>query len=183
MAALKLAETVVLTAIAVAVLAGRTDATPDTEVPVVNVQTLAAAKATPAALLTPVVRVAVYSVLAARLPVGVKVALVVLGLVTTPTTVTAGVPVVRVKVDVVRVVGSMATLKVADRALLIATAVAPEAGTTAVTVGVTTTTAAGELELVGEEHPTKATAARIRAGKKSRKERMVLPLDRDNTAV
>ena len=60
-------------------------------------------------------------------------------------------------------------------------------GSTVLTVGVTTTTTAGVVTagvatvpegelLVAVSHPTKDTAAKIRAGRKRRKERMVLPL-------
>jgi hypothetical protein len=59
-----------------------------------------------------------------------------------------------------------------------ATPVAAAAGTTAVTAGVTTITAAGEVGLVAGVHPTNAMTATIRAGRKNRKERMVVPLCR-----
>ena len=158
-------------------------------VPVVNDQTLAAARATPAALFTEVDRVAVYWVLAVRLAVGAKVAVVVVGLVTVPAMAAPPAVGTRVKVDVVMVAGAMATLKVTDRPLLMATPVAAAAGTTVLTVGVTTTAGVttgvstagvttapdGELEAVGELHPTKNTA-KAKAGRNSLKERMVLPL-------
>jgi hypothetical protein len=112
-------------------------------------------------------------VLELRLAAGAKLAVVVLGVVTVP--LTAVEPWARVKVEVVMVVGSMGTLKVTDRPLLRATPVAAAAGTTAVTAGVTTITAAGELELVAGVHPTNETA-KIKAGRKNRKECMVVPL-------
>ena len=100
--------------------------------PVVKLHTLLAARALPAKSLAPVVIVAVYKVLAARLDAGVKVA-------ATPTEVTVPetdvVPCIKVKVAVLSVEGSIASVKVTVIALLVATPVALTSGNSELTMG------------------------------------------------
>jgi hypothetical protein len=101
-------------------------------VPVVKLHVLMAANALPARSLIPVVIVAVYEVLAARLLAGSKVA-------TLPEEVkvakTAVVPCFNVKLAWVIVEGSIASLKVAVMFLLTTTPVAVSAGSVELTVG------------------------------------------------
>jgi hypothetical protein len=135
-ASLKVAVTFLLTTTPVAVLAGSVELTVgavvSVAVPVVKVHVLLAANALPAGSLTPVVIVAVYGVLTARLLVGLKIAVL-------PTQVTApgtGVaPCVKVNVVAVQVAGSAASLKVAVRFLLVSTPVVVSPGFVELTVG------------------------------------------------
>ena len=107
-------------------------------VPVVKFHVLAAAIALPALSLAPVVIVALYAVLAAKLPTGgVNIATFpVSSSPTVPTTPTAGTAdVATVNVVVLIVAGFIASLKLAVILLLSATAVAAVTGTVEVTVG------------------------------------------------
>jgi len=100
--------------------------------PVVKLHTKLLLSALPARSLTPLVIVAVYMVLAARLAVGVKIA-VTPAYVTVP--VTRVVPCIKVKVALVTVDGDNASLKTAVMALLAAIPVAALIGKVAITVG------------------------------------------------
>ncbi len=100
--------------------------------PVVKLHVNGAANALPARSLIPVVSVAVYRVLAARLLVGFKVATAFVE-VTVPETGVA--PCVKVKFAAVIVAGSTASLKVAAMLLLTTTPVAVLAGSVELTVG------------------------------------------------
>jgi hypothetical protein len=122
----------VLTATAVAPLTGRTETTVGAAA-VVKVHTKLAARGTLAGSFAPVVIVAIYKVLVARTAVGVNVA-VVPAKVTVPATGVMPGP-VRVNVAASIVAGFMASLKVAETAVLRATAVAPFTGIVEMTVG------------------------------------------------
>jgi hypothetical protein len=100
--------------------------------PVVKLHETSASRATPAIFFAPAVIVAVYSVLAVKLPERENVA-VLSTYVTTPAT--AVEPCLRVKVVAVIVAGSIASLKVAVRLALSATFVAASAGIVKLTVG------------------------------------------------
>ena len=142
-ASLKVAVTALLMVTPVAALAGTVELTVGAVVsgvaPVVKVHTLLTASALPAKSLDPVVIVAVYVVLAARLLAGVKTAVTPVR-VTTPETAVA--PCFKVNVVVVIVKGSIASLKVAVIFVLVKTPVAALAGTVRVTVGAVVSRAA-----------------------------------------
>jgi hypothetical protein len=138
-ASLKLAEISVLSATPVAPATGTVELTVGAVVsgvaPVVKLQVKALARALPATSLATVVIVAVQMVLAGRLLDGVKVA--TLPLTAYPTVPVLAVPAghASVKLAVVRVSGSIASLKLAEISVLSATPVAPAAGTVELTVG------------------------------------------------
>src|SRR5207253_1814863 len=135
-ASLKVALMVWLIGTAVAASAGTVALTVGRVVsgvaPVVKLQLKSVASALPARSLAPVVTVAVYAVRGARLPAGVKVA-VTPASATVPATVAA--PCFKVKLAVLIVKGSIASLKMAAILPLMATPVAALAGTAALTVG------------------------------------------------
>jgi hypothetical protein len=120
------------TATAVAPLAGTVETTVGAGA-VVKVHTKLAASAIPAGSFAPVVIVAVNKVPAARTVVGVKVA-VVPAKVTVPVTGVGPGP-VNVKVTALTVAGFIASLNVAEIAVLTAAAVDPLSGTVETTVG------------------------------------------------
>jgi len=127
---LKVAEIALLIGTPVRPLAGKVELTKGAVVsgtkPVVKVHILLDTIALPARSLTPVVIRAVKAVLAARVAFGVKVAVTPIKDTTPATGVT---PWNKPNVAVVIVKGSIASLKVAVIALLIATPVAPLTGT------------------------------------------------------
>jgi hypothetical protein len=134
-ASLKVALMFLLMGTPVAVSAGSVEVTvggvTSVVVPVVKVHVWLAANALPARSLNPVVTVAVWRVLTARLPVGAKVAVL-------PTQVTAPATAVApasVNVVAVQVAGSTASLKVAVSFRLVATPVAVSPGFVELTVG------------------------------------------------
>jgi hypothetical protein len=159
-ASLKVAVMFLLTTEPAAVSAGSVELTVGAVVsivaPVVKPHVLSAASALAAMSLKPVVAVAVYAVLAARLLVGAKVAV-------RPTQVTApgtGVtPCFRVNVPAVQVAGSMASLKVTVSFPLGATPpVLASPGFVELTVGAVVSPAAGLLLLL-LPHPAIRTAS------------------------
>jgi hypothetical protein len=113
-------------------------------VPVVKLQVLSTANGLPARSLAPVVIVAVYEVLAARLLAGSKVATEPVE-VTDPETGVA--PCFKVKLVAVIVAGSIASLKVAVRFLLTTTPVAVSTGSVELTVGAVVSVAAPVVKL------------------------------------
>src|ERR1700726_1252758 len=129
---LDVGEIVVLTATAVAPLAGTVETTVGGAA-VVNVHTKLAASGTPAGSFAPVVIVAVNKVLLAKTAVGVKIA-VLPAYETVPATGVAPGP-VTVKVAPLIVAAFMASLNVAEIVVFTATPVAPLAGTVETTVG------------------------------------------------
>jgi hypothetical protein len=132
MASLKVAEIVVLTATPVAPFTGIVEMTVGGGA-VVKVHTKLAASAAPVGSFAPVVIVAMYRVLVARMVVGVNVAVVPAKL-TVPATGVAPGP-TRVKVVALMVAAFMASLKVAEIVVLMGTAVDPLTGTVEITVG------------------------------------------------
>jgi hypothetical protein len=134
MASLNVAETVVLTATPTDPLTGKVEITVGLGAgTVVKVQTKLAASAAPVGSFAPVVIVAVYKVPLARAVVGVNVAVVPAN-VTAPITGMAPGP-VKVNVAALIVAGFMASLNVAETAVLTGTPVAPIVGTVETTVG------------------------------------------------
>ncbi|HXO04189.1 MAG TPA: hypothetical protein VN884_01015 [Candidatus Sulfotelmatobacter sp.] len=134
MASLNVAESVVLTATLAAPLTGTVETTVGLgAATVVKVQTKLAASPAPVGSFAPVVIVAVNSVPLARTVVGVKVAVEPAN-VTVPITGMAPGP-VKVNVDTLIVAGFMASLNVAETAVLTGTPVAPIVGTVETTVG------------------------------------------------
>jgi hypothetical protein len=131
-ARLNVAETVVLSATAVARFAGIVEIIVGAT-SVVKVHTKLASSGLAAGSCAPVVIVAVYRVLAARTVAGVKVA-VDPEYVTTPTTGVAP-GFFTVNVAPLIVAGFMASLKVAETRVLTATATAPAEGTVEITAG------------------------------------------------
>jgi hypothetical protein len=130
-ASLNMAETTVLTGTPTAPFAGMVETTMAGGA-VVKVHTKLAASATPVGSFAPVVIVAVYKVLVARAAVGVNVAVVPEYVIVPPTAVAPG-P-VNVNVAALIVAGFIASLNVAETAVLTATAVAPLTGTVEITV-------------------------------------------------
>src|SRR4029077_17127046 len=133
MASLNVAEAACFTAAAVAPLAGVVETTVGGTA-VVKVHTKLAASAAPPGSLAPVVIVAVYKVLVARRAVGVNVAVVPASLTVPDTGVAPGPD--KVNVAALIVAGFIASLNVAEIAVLIDTAVAP-------LIGIVETTVAG----------------------------------------
>jgi hypothetical protein len=131
-ASLNVAETVVLAAAPVAPFIGIVEMTVGGGA-VVKVHTKFAASAAPVGSFAPVVIVAMYKVLVARMVVGVNVA-VVPAKVTVPATGVAPGP-AKVKVVELMVAAFMASLKVAEIVVLMGTAVDPLTGTVEMTVG------------------------------------------------
>ena len=131
-ASLNVAEIAVLTAGAVAPLTGIVEMTVGGGA-VVKVHTKFAASAAPVGSFAPVVIVVMYKVLFASTAVDVNVA-VVPAYVTVPNTGVAPGP-VKVNVDALIVAGFIASLNVAEIAVMTATAVAPLAGIVETTVG------------------------------------------------
>ena len=131
-ASLNVAETVVSTATPVAPFTGIVEMTVGGGA-VVKVHTKLAASAAPVRSFAPVVIVAMYKVLVARVVVGVNVA-VVPAKVTVPATSVAPGP-AKVKVAELMVVAFMASLKVAEMGVLMGTALDPLTGTVEMTVG------------------------------------------------
>ena len=131
-ASLNVAETVVLTATPVAPFIGIVEMTVGGGA-VVKVHTKLAASAAPVGSFAPVVIVAMYRVLVARMVVGVNVA-VVPARVTVPVTGVAPGP-AKVKVVELMVTTFMASLKVAEIGVLMGTAEDPLTGTVEMTVG------------------------------------------------
>ncbi len=133
----KLADTEAFSAAPVAAFAGDAEETiggvVSSAAPVVKVQLKSAPSALPAASVTPVVMVAVYSVFAERLAEGANVVELLLAL-TTPTTV-APARVDSLKVELLNVVFSIASENVADITEFNATAVAAFAGEVEDTIG------------------------------------------------
>jgi hypothetical protein len=133
-ASLNAAETVVLTATPMDPFTGTVEITDGLGTgTVVKVHTKLAASAAPVRSFAPAVIVAVYTVPVARAVVGVNAA-VVPAKVTVPATGVAPGP-VKVKVAALIVAGFMASLNVAETAVLTGTPVAPIVGTVETTVG------------------------------------------------
>jgi len=132
MAPLKVAETGVFTATAVARFAGTVEMTVGGAA-VVKVHTKLAAKEMPALSFAPVVIVALYKVLLARTTDGVNVA-VDPEYVTAPATGVSPGP-VKVNVALLNVSGFIGSVKRAERRVFTGTAAAPAAGTVEIIVG------------------------------------------------
>src|ERR1700735_687864 len=131
-ASLNVAETVVSTATPVAPITGIVEMTVGGGA-VVKVHTKLAANAAPVRSFAPVVIVAMYKVLVARVVVGVNVAVVPAKVTVAATGVAPG-P-VKVNVAELMVVAFMASLKVAEMGVLTGTVVDPFTGTVEMTVG------------------------------------------------
>ena len=151
MASLKLAVTAVLSATAVAPLAGKTVLTIGGVVsgaaPVVKLQVNGTASGLPATSLAAVVMVAVHVVLEGSGLPGVKLATLPLVAYATVPPMLAPEGQASVKLAVVRLAGFIASLKLAVTAVLIATVVAPLAGKTELTVGAVVSGAALVVKL------------------------------------
>jgi hypothetical protein len=131
-ASLNVAETVVLTATPAAPFTGIVEMTVGGGA-VVKVHTKLAASAAPVGSFAPVVIVAMYKVLVARMVVGVNVAVVPAKMTVPPTGVAPGPT--KVKVVELMVAAFMASLNVAEIVVLMGTAVDPLTGTVEMTVG------------------------------------------------
>ena len=131
-ASLNVAETVVLTATPAAPFTGIVEMTVGGGA-VVKVHTKLAASAAPVGSFAPVVIVAMYKVLVARMVVGLNVAVVPAKMTVPPTGVAPGPT--KVKVVELMVAAFMASLNVAEIVVLMGTAVDPLTGTVEMTVG------------------------------------------------